>query len=60
MRREVAKKSFNSQDTKVPRNYSRFLIRLGELSPRLILKRISLLLAHLDSDVRSRLALTRP
>jgi condensin complex subunit 1 len=60
MRREIAKKTFIAQDTKGPRTYSRFLIRLGELSPRLILKQISLLLAHIDSDVRSRFALTQP
>lgn len=49
--REIAGKSFNAQDTKGPRAFSRFLIRLTELSPRLVLKQISLLLTHLDSEV---------
>ena len=49
--REIAGKSFNAQDTKGPRAFSRFLVRLTELSPRLVLKQISLLLTHLDSEV---------
>lgn len=50
--REIASKNFNGQDTKGPRSFSRFLVRLAELSPRLILKQISLLLSHLDSEVK--------
>ena len=50
--REIASKNFNGQDTKGPRAFSRFLVRLAELSPRLVLKQISLLLNHLDSEVR--------
>lgn len=50
--REISKKNFNTQDTKGPRSFSRFLVRLAELSPRLILKQISILLSHLDSEVR--------
>lgn len=49
--REIAGKTFNAQDTKGPRAFSRFLVRLTELSPRLVLKQISLLLTHLDSEV---------
>lgn len=49
--REIASKQFGGQDTKGPRSFSRFLVRLGELSPRIVLKQISLLLAHLDSEV---------
>lgn len=49
--REIAGKNFSGQDTKGPRAFSRFLVRLAELSPRLILKQISLLLTHLDSEV---------
>ncbi len=57
--REIAAKSFNAQDTKSPRAFSRFLVRLAELSPRLLLKQISLLLAHLDSEVRELVNLCR-
>lgn len=58
--REIAQKHFSAQDTKGPRAFSRFLVRLAELAPRLVLKQISLLLSHLDSEVsyvasRSRL-----
>ncbi|KDQ09126.1 hypothetical protein BOTBODRAFT_179302 [Botryobasidium botryosum FD-172 SS1] len=48
--REISSKSFNGQDTKGPRSFSRFLIRLADLAPRLILKQFALLLAHLDSE----------
>lgn len=50
--REIAGKSFSAQDTKGPRAFSKFLIRYAELAPRSVLKQISLLLAHLDSEVR--------
>lgn len=49
--REIASKNFSGQDTKGPRAFSRFLVRLAELTPRLVLKQISLLLVHLDSEV---------
>lgn len=49
--REIAAKSFSAQDSKGPRAFSRFLIRYGELAPRSVLKQISVLLAHLDSEV---------
>lgn len=48
--REISQKSFNGQDTKGPRSFSRFLIRLADLSPRVILKQFALLRIHLDSD----------
>ncbi|KZT24887.1 hypothetical protein NEOLEDRAFT_1156610 [Neolentinus lepideus HHB14362 ss-1] len=48
--REIAAKNFSGQDTKGPRAFSRFLIRFAELTPRAVLKQISLLLAHLDSE----------
>lgn len=51
MLREIAGKSFNAQDTKGPRHFSRFLVRLAELLPRPMLKQLSLLLNHLDSEV---------
>lgn len=49
--REIAGKNFSAQDSKGPRAFSRFLTRLAELAPRAVLKQISLLLAHLDSEV---------
>lgn len=49
--REIADKQFNAQDTKGPRSFSKFLIRLAEVSPRLVLKQIALLQKHLDSEV---------
>ncbi len=51
--REIADKQFNAQDTKGPRSFSKFLIRLAEISPRLVLKQIALLQKHLDSEVSS-------
>lgn len=51
--REIAGKAFSAQDTKGPRAFSRFLVKFSEESPRLVLKQISLLLGHLDSEVRS-------
>ena len=49
--REIAAKSFNAQDTKGPRNFSKFLTQFAEWAPRSVLKQISLLLSHLDSEV---------
>lgn len=49
--REIAGKTFSAQDTKGPRAFSRFLVKFSEESPRLVLKQISLLLEHLDSEV---------
>jgi hypothetical protein len=48
---EITAKSFNGQDTKGPRNFSRFLTQFAEWAPRAVLKQISLLLSHLDSEV---------
>ncbi|SCV74340.1 BQ2448_6772 [Microbotryum intermedium] len=48
--REIANRQFNGADSKGPRSFSKFLIRLAEISPRLILKQIALLQAHLDSE----------
>ncbi|KIL63463.1 hypothetical protein M378DRAFT_107274 [Amanita muscaria Koide BX008] len=56
--REIARKDFSSagqgakaaQDSKGPRSIARFLVRFAELSPRSILKQLSLLLNQLDSD----------
>lgn len=55
--REIAGKNFSSadkkgaQDTKGPRSIARFLVKFAELSPRSILKQLSLLLNQLDSEV---------
>lgn len=55
--REIAGKKFSSadkkaaQDTKGPRSIARFLVKLAELSPRSILKQLSLLSDQLDSEV---------
>lgn len=49
--REIAAKNFSAQDSKGPRAFSRFLVRLAESIPRSVLKQISLLLSHLDSEV---------
>ncbi|KIJ62112.1 hypothetical protein HYDPIDRAFT_30664 [Hydnomerulius pinastri MD-312] len=48
--REIAGKTFSAQDTKGPRAFSRFLVKFSEESPRSVLKQISILLAHLDSE----------
>ncbi|KAH7887142.1 non-SMC mitotic condensation complex subunit 1-domain-containing protein [Phlebopus sp. FC_14] len=48
--REIAGKTFSAQDTKGPRAFSRFLVKFSEESPRSVLKQISLLLGHLDSE----------
>ena len=49
--RDVASKSFAHNDAKGPRSFSKFLVRFAELSPRIVQKQMSLLLAHLDSEV---------
>ncbi|EPQ26618.1 uncharacterized protein PFL1_05939 [Pseudozyma flocculosa PF-1] len=48
--REVAGKNFGAMDTKSPRSFGRFLVRMAELSPRSVLKQIALLQKHLDSE----------
>lgn len=48
--RELSQKNFSGQDTKGPRSFSKFLIRLADLAPRVILKQFSLLRVHMDSD----------
>lgn len=49
--RDVSAKTFAPGDQKGPRSFSKFLVKLAELSPRVVQKQMSLLLAHLDSDV---------
>ncbi|KAI6123353.1 non-SMC mitotic condensation complex subunit 1-domain-containing protein [Pisolithus thermaeus] len=48
--REIAGKTFSAQDTKGPRAFSRFMVKFCEESPRSVLKQISVLLGHLDSE----------
>ena len=49
--RDVSGKTFAHNDAKGPRSFSKFLVRLAELSPRVVQKQMPLLLAHLDSEV---------
>ena len=51
--REIAAKQFDMKDTRGPKTFSKFLIRLAENAPRLVLKQIALLQKHLDSEVGS-------
>lgn len=47
----ISLKNFTSQgDLKSPKLFSKFLIRLAQLSPRLVARQISVLSKHLDSD----------
>nr|ODN98900.1 condensin complex subunit 1 [Cryptococcus depauperatus CBS 7855] len=48
--RDVAGKTFAHNDAKGPRSFSKFLVRLAELSPKMVQKQMPLLLAHLDSE----------
>ncbi|WVQ81007.1 hypothetical protein IAT38_003114 [Cryptococcus sp. DSM 104549] len=48
--RDVASKTFAHNDAKGPRSFSKFLVRLAELSPRVVQKQMPLLLTHLDSE----------
>ncbi|KAB5590206.1 Condensin complex subunit 1 [Ceratobasidium theobromae] len=48
--RDVANKTFNAQDTKSPRSFSKFLVRLTNEVPRLVLKQLSLVQNHIDSE----------
>ena len=49
--REVAKKTWASSDTTGPKSFSRFLIRLGEIAPKLVMKELNALQNHLANDV---------
>lgn len=48
--REIATRNFTAQDPKGPRSFSKFLLKLTEYIPRIVLKQISLLLGQLDSE----------
>lgn len=49
--REISNKEFNSNDTRGPKSVSTFIIKLSELSPRLVIKEMTLLVKQLDSEV---------
>lgn len=49
--REVSQRTFSAQETKGPRIFARFLTKFAEISPRTVLKQLSLLLNQLDSEV---------
>lgn len=55
--REVAAREFGGLDTKGPRCFARFLVRMAELSPISVLRVISLLKKHLDSEVSEKASL---
>ncbi|CAE6447473.1 unnamed protein product [Rhizoctonia solani] len=48
--RELGNKTFNAQDTKTPRSFSKFLLRLTTEVPRLILTQFPLIQNHIDSE----------
>lgn len=48
--REISSKVFSAQDTKGPRSFSRYLVKLTELAPRLVFRQIVILQKHLDSE----------
>lgn len=49
--REIANMNFSGADTKSTRSFARFLVHFSEISPRSMLKQISLLITQLDSEV---------
>jgi condensin complex subunit 1 len=49
--RDVGAREFGGIDTRSPRAFARFLVRFTELCPRTVLRSISLLMKHLDSEV---------
>lgn len=52
--RDVASKEFDDslKDPTAPRAYSKFLVKLSEIAPKLVLKQMGLLIQHLDGEVR--------
>src|SRR6266540_691170 len=52
--REISDKEFNSQDTTGPKSFSKFLIKLSILTPKVVIKQIVLLRKHLESDVSKK------
>ena len=48
--RELANREFDTNDTKGPKSVSTFIIKLSELTPRLVNKQMTLLIKQLDSE----------
>ncbi|GKZ29685.1 condensin complex subunit [Aspergillus brasiliensis] len=48
--KELGNKEFNSNDTRGPKSVSAFIVKLSELTPRLIIKQMTLLAKQLDSE----------
>lgn len=48
--REISNKEFNSNDTRGPKSASSFITKLSELSPRLVIKQMTMLAKQLDSE----------
>ncbi|WAR52714.1 hypothetical protein PtB15_2B139 [Puccinia triticina] len=48
--REISTKTFSAQDNKGPRSFSRYLVKLTTLAPRLVFRQIVILQKHLDSE----------
>lgn len=49
--REISNKEFNSNDTRGPKSVSSFIAKLSELTPRLVIKQMTMLAKQLDSEV---------
>jgi condensin complex subunit 1 len=49
--RELSNKEFNSNDTRGPKSVSTFIVKLSELTPRLVIKQMTMLAKQLDSEV---------
>ena len=51
--REVSSREFDEtiKDVSVPRAFSKFLVKLSELAPKVVLKQMGLLIEHLDGEV---------
>ncbi|GBC07485.1 hypothetical protein RclHR1_00750019 [Rhizophagus clarus] len=47
---EISEKEFDSQDTIGPKSFSKFLVKLSVLAPKVVIKQIGLLNNHLESD----------
>ncbi|CAI4211686.1 unnamed protein product [Parascedosporium putredinis] len=48
--RELSNKEFNSNDTRGPKSVSSFIVKLSELSPRIVIKQVTMLAKQLDSE----------
>ncbi|KAG0301224.1 Condensin complex subunit, partial [Dissophora globulifera] len=50
--REVSSREFDEtiKDASVPRAFSKFLVKLSELAPKVVLKQMGLLIEHLDGE----------